>query len=104
MKTRLNKRAVDGAVYQGRGACYLWDTATASFGLRIYPSGRKSFVVTYRPQQSVSLRGSGDRTFISSSAAWSVWRQVLPILPSPTVYTDPRSYLSRSETSPNATS
>lgn len=48
MKGRLNKRAVDAARYQGTGACYVWDTETAGFGLRIYPSGRKSFVVTYR--------------------------------------------------------
>ena len=47
MKARLNKRAIDAATYQGRGGCYLWDIETRGFGLRIYPSGRKSFVITY---------------------------------------------------------
>ena len=48
MKAKLNKRFIDAAKYQGSGACYVWDTETSGFGLRVYPSGRKSFVVTYR--------------------------------------------------------
>jgi len=47
MKARLNKRAIDEATYQGPGGCYLWDTELAAFGVRIYPTGRKAFVVSY---------------------------------------------------------
>ena len=49
MRKRLTKRVIDGARYEREnGAHYLWDTEIAGFGLRIYPSGRKAFVVTYR--------------------------------------------------------
>ncbi|MEM7585396.1 MAG: site-specific integrase [Acidobacteriota bacterium] len=47
MKVRLNKRTIDEAEYRGPGGCYLWDTHMPGFGLRIYPSGAKSFVVAY---------------------------------------------------------
>lgn len=44
---RLTKRALDAAQYAG-GTDYRWDDALPNFGVRIYPSGKKSFVVSYR--------------------------------------------------------
>lgn len=47
---KLTKRTVETLSYQGAGnaAFYIWDSELIGFGLRIYPSGRKAFLVTYR--------------------------------------------------------
>ena len=47
---RLTKRVIDQATYHGRvgTAHYLWDDQIAGFGVRLYPSGRKSFFLAYR--------------------------------------------------------
>jgi integrase len=48
----LSKRSVEAAVWHGRpgSADYRWDDELPAFGIRVYPSGRKSFVVSYRAQ------------------------------------------------------
>jgi len=52
---RLTKRYVDGAKYRGqkyspgaKSRDVRWDDQLSGFGLRIYPSGKKSFILTYR--------------------------------------------------------
>jgi integrase len=47
---KLTKRTVDELGYQGENnaACYYWDEQLQGFGLRVYPTGRKSFVLAYR--------------------------------------------------------
>lgn len=47
---KLTKRVIDHAKYdRAKGSAhYLWDRDLAGFGVRVYPSGRKSFVVAYR--------------------------------------------------------
>jgi integrase len=47
---KLTKRTIDALTYQGEGnaAFYVWDDEIKGFGLRIYPTGRKAFVVKYR--------------------------------------------------------
>jgi integrase len=47
---KLTKRTVDALAYEGtgNGACYCWDSEVKGFGIRIYPGGRKAFLVAYR--------------------------------------------------------
>ena len=46
----LTKRSIDASRYQGDGKSrdVRWDDAVRGFGVRIYPSGRKAFVLSYR--------------------------------------------------------
>jgi integrase len=47
---KLTKRTVEALTYQGtnNGACYVWDLELKGFGVRVFPTGRKAFLVTYR--------------------------------------------------------
>ncbi len=43
----------------GKGQCVYWDEALESFGLRVYPSGRRVYVCTYRVNQRKRLATLG---------------------------------------------
>jgi integrase len=43
----------------GRGQCVYWDEALKSFGLRVYPTGRRVYVCTYRVNQRKRLATLG---------------------------------------------
>src|SRR6516162_1269404 len=54
---KLTKRAVDAVTPPENGETFFWDDDLRGFGLRVYASGRRIFVVQYR------LRGGrGSRT------------------------------------------
>lgn len=50
MAVKLTKRIIDAENYQGNGDSkhILWDSELTGLGLRVYPSGKKSFVLSYR--------------------------------------------------------
>ena len=47
IKTRITKRVVDQTV-AADGEHFVWDADLVGFGLRVRPSGAKSYVVKYR--------------------------------------------------------
>ena len=54
---KLTKRKIDSFQYDGDGKSrdMRWDDTTPGFGVRIYPSGRKAFVLSYRTGGSKRL-------------------------------------------------
>ena len=65
---KITKSAVDRMQYakSGKAADYRWDDLLMGFGVRIYPSGRRAFVITYRnatgTKRFVTLGNYGELT------------------------------------------
>ena len=53
---KLAKRAIDAIKPDPKGDTVLWDDALAGFGLRVKPSGVKSYLIQYRNRDRVSRR------------------------------------------------
>lgn len=49
LMTKLSKRAVDAADVRGSDY-FIWDDDLLSFGLRVFASGRKSYLIQYRAE------------------------------------------------------
>ena len=73
MGTKLTKRVIDRLRYQGQDneRYIVWDTVLPAFGVRVYPSGRKAFVLFYRAggrQRLLSLGSYGVLTLEQARA------------------------------------
>lgn len=57
MTVKLTKTKIDSAKYEGNGdsKCIFWDSEITGLGLRVYPSGKKSFVLSYRQNKRKRL-------------------------------------------------
>src|SRR5690606_2846689 len=58
----LTKKQIDKAKYKGtdNARCVLWDDDPRGLGLRIFPSGRKSWVLSYRVAGRKRMMSLGD--------------------------------------------
>lgn len=57
MNNKLTKRLIDGLSYDADNAArdVRWDSEISGFGVRIYPSGKKSFILSYRQKGTKRL-------------------------------------------------
>ena len=53
---RLTKRAIDALVPDSDRDFFVWDADPKGFGVRVFPAGRKVFVLKYRPRGSLATR------------------------------------------------
>lgn len=76
---KLTKRAIDALAYQGDGSTRFvcWDDSLPGFGVRIYPSGRKAFVVSFRIHGRKRLMALGAYGVLTLDQAREKARQLL---------------------------
>lgn len=62
-KAKLTETLIKSLTYTGNSAknewCIWWDEELTNFGIRIYPSGKKSFVIFYRHNRAMKLKTIG---------------------------------------------
>lgn len=69
---------IDGATYEGEGSSDIrWDAALPGFGVRIYPSGKKSFVLSYRVKRRKHLMALGRCDILTLDQARAIARERL---------------------------
>ena len=65
MKGTITKRSIDALQAPAKGEVVLWDGSLKGFGLRVRPSGEKTFITCYRPNGGG--RGQPYRKFVIGS-------------------------------------
>src|SRR5690606_7939664 len=53
---KLNKRTIDALKPPGEKQIVLWDSEIRGFGVRVLPSGLKTFIVQYRNAEGIKRR------------------------------------------------
>ena len=66
---KLTKKFIDSQSFNGSAKHILWDGETKGFGLRIYPTGNKSFVLDYRDNNRKNLMVIGSYSVLTVEQA-----------------------------------
>ena len=76
---KLTKKKIDSFTYRGKNGArdVRWDSAIAGFGIRIYPNGRKTFVLSYRCNGRKRLMTLGAYGVITLDEARTLARKAL---------------------------
>ncbi|TDI82224.1 MAG: DUF4102 domain-containing protein, partial [Caldithrix sp.] len=53
---RLTKRIVEAAEPDPNRDVFVWDTQLPGFGLRVYPSGKRKYILQYRTKSNRQRR------------------------------------------------
>jgi hypothetical protein len=81
MPAKLTKSIIDRAIYEreehGNEWDVRWDSAVPGFGLRIYPTGRKAFILRYRANGYKRLLTLGTYGVLTLEQARNLARQRL---------------------------
>ena len=77
----ITKRQIDSFVYEGKDGSrdVRWDDRLSGFGVRVYPSGLKSFVLSYRCQGRKRLMAIGRYGVLTLDMARDKARQALVV-------------------------
>ena len=73
---RLTKRTVE-KLRPSEDEFFVWDDALAGFGIRVFPSGRKSYLVQYRAGGRSRRRSIGQHGALSAEDARKEARKLL---------------------------
>lgn len=66
---KLTKKFIDAQIYNGTAKHIIWDGEVKGFGVRIYPTGKKSFVLDYRDNNRKNLMVIGSYSILKVDAA-----------------------------------
>jgi Phage integrase family. len=66
---KLTKKFIDAQIYNGKAQHIIWDDEVPGFGIRLYPTGKKSFVLSYRDNNRKSIMVVGSYSVLTVDQA-----------------------------------
>ena len=66
---KLTKKYIETLIWNGKAQHIVWDDEVKGFGVRLYPTGKKSFVLSYRDNNRKSIMVLGDSVLLKVDQA-----------------------------------